>query len=116
MVKKSTHPEYVVKINFALKQLRAGHQSLVAVKALVEKFGISQRQAFRYVKEAEKLPLPLPIPEVKSVFTVKLPMSLIKQVRLKAKQHGLPIGIFVTRALEFFLADAKQRQKKKPRT
>jgi hypothetical protein len=46
----------------------------------------------------------MPIPEEKAVFTVKLPRSLIGQVRRSARQSGMAISDWVARALKRSLA------------
>ncbi len=42
----------------------------------------------------------MPIPEEKTVFTVKLPRSLIGRVRRSARQSGVAISDWVARALQ----------------
>lgn len=74
-----------------------------AKQALMEKFNISERQAFRYLKSAENISEPLVVPEKKLVFTVKLPISLIQRIREKAEKSSLSLSSLVTEALETFL-------------
>jgi hypothetical protein len=49
---------------------------------------------------AQQATVPMPIPEEKAVFTVKLPRSLIGQVRRSARQSGVAISDWVAKALE----------------
>jgi predicted HicB family RNase H-like nuclease len=42
----------------------------------------------------------LPVPEAKEVFTVKLPVSLIRQVRQQARRGGGTISQWVEEALQ----------------
>jgi hypothetical protein len=44
-----------------------------------------------------------PIPERKVVFTVKIPLSLVRALRQMAKSTGESLSVLVTRALEAFL-------------
>ncbi len=74
-----------------------------AKQALVKEFRISERQAFRYLKSAGNISEPLTAPEKKSVFTVKLPISLIQRIRKRAKDSGSSLSFLVTEALETFL-------------
>jgi hypothetical protein len=74
-----------------------------AVSALTKRCGLSSRQAYRYLRQAQAVDKPLPIPESKAVFTVKLAPSLIKAVRRQARRHGQQISELVARALEDFL-------------
>ncbi|MBI1996103.1 MAG: ribbon-helix-helix protein, CopG family [Deltaproteobacteria bacterium] len=44
-----------------------------------------------------------PIPERKVVFTVKIPLNLVRALRQIAKSTGDSLSVLVTRALEAFL-------------
>ncbi|MDA1272654.1 MAG: hypothetical protein O2960_01190 [Verrucomicrobia bacterium] len=74
------------------------------VLSLVERCEVSTRQAYRYVQQAQSISKPLPIPETKAVFTVKLPVSLIERVRQDARRESRPISDVVGEALESFLS------------
>ena len=75
-----------------------------AVSSLAKRYGLSHRQAYRYLQQAHAADMPLPIPESKAVFTVKLPPSLIKAVRREARRcQRQQISDLVARALEDFL-------------
>ena len=58
-----------------------------AARELAARWGLSVRQAARYVERASACAGPLPLPEVKGVFTVKLPPRLMSQVRARARQQ-----------------------------
>jgi hypothetical protein len=66
---------------------------------LITRYGISRRQAYRYFQQAQAAAGPVPVPEVKGVFTVKLPVSLIRQVRQQARREGGGISPWVEEAL-----------------
>ena len=73
-----------------------------ASRALADRYGLSERQARRYVERARQLgPVPVPTPTV--VFTVKLPADLARRIRATAAARGQPISTLVTRALAEFL-------------
>lgn len=74
-----------------------------AVSSLADRCGLSRRQAYRYLQRAQSAEKALPIPESKSVFTVKLPIALIQAVRTTARRRGRPISDLVAHALEDFL-------------
>jgi metal-responsive CopG/Arc/MetJ family transcriptional regulator len=74
------------------------------IRHLVRKYSVSVRQARRYVRLAQETPAPLAIPQEKTVFTVKLPQSLIRQVREIARRRGGPISDWVAQALRSALA------------
>jgi hypothetical protein len=69
------------------------------VRQLARAHGVSTRQAHRYVQLAQESPVPVPVPEIKAVFTVKLPRRLIGQVRSRARKKGEAISDWVTAAL-----------------
>ena len=67
---------------------------------LIANYGLSRRQAYRYLRRAQNAGGPLLIPEAKNVFTVKLPVSLICQVRQRARREGRAISQWVAEALQ----------------
>jgi hypothetical protein len=70
------------------------------LKWLIAQYGLSRRQAYRYLQQAQSAAGPLLVPEAKSVFTVKLPVSLILQVRQQARREGGAISQWVAEALQ----------------
>jgi predicted DNA-binding transcriptional regulator YafY len=74
-----------------------------AVSSLAKRCQLSNRQAYRYLRHAQAVGSPLPIPETKSAFTVKLPPRLIEAVRGEAHQIDMPISDLVARALGEYL-------------
>ena len=87
-------------MNQALKFLQQELPPAEAVRRLVHTHGVSKRQAQRYIELAKQATAPMPIPEQKAVFTVKLPRSLVGKVRRSARQSGVAISDWVARALE----------------
>src|SRR5450631_3286777 len=67
----------------AARRARAG-----GCGALGSEFGLSERQARRYVRAAERCPDGVVVPERTEVFTVRLPGSLIAAVRAAAAAPG----------------------------
>lgn len=88
----------------AVDLLRKKSTPQEAVCSLVAQCGVSPRQAYRYVQQAQGTSGSLPLPESKVVFTVKLPISLIDQVRQSARGQGRPISELVSTALREFLS------------
>ena len=105
---RSTSLEYVQKVNFAIRMLEAGNERSAIKEVLVAEFGLSARQAFRYLKQAEGQKGPLSAPEEKSVLTIKLPVRVIEAVRRRAKKEGVSLSQWVTEALEKVLRDGKK--------
>ena len=113
---KSTHAQRAQRINTALSLIK--HQNTVSESAntMAEQYGISKRQAYRYLNEASTTRAELPIPDQKIAFTVKLSQNLIQSLRAYAKQSGKSLSEIVTQSLEVFLQNGRgHRQEKKIR-
>lgn len=87
-------------MNQALQLLQQELPPAEAVRRLARAHSISARQAHRYVQLAREASAPLPVPEEKAVFTVKLPRSLIQCVRQSARRDGVEISAWVAEALQ----------------
>ena len=87
-------------MNQAHQWLKQGNSPAEVITRLVEATGLSPRQAYRYVQGARSLSGPQAIPEAKSVFTVKLPLSLMRRVRRTAREEDRSISDWVAEALE----------------
>lgn len=100
---KSSKSQRAERINAALELIRE-HSALVkATQILMKRYGISKRQAYRYLREAKATGKLISIPETKIAFTVKLPRSLIQELRRRAALRKQPLGQMVTQALETYL-------------
>ena len=87
----------------AQQLLRKSKDLSAAALTMVQMFGLSKRQAYRYLSEAQEHVQPLPIPEPKIAFTVKLPQRLVETLHARAQAHNQPLSKLVTEALETFL-------------
>lgn len=97
------------RINAALA-LIGKHKSLAeAASALVQTYGMSRRQAYRYLQQAQQQREPVPVPERKIAFTVKLSEGLIRELRGRATLTGQTLSELVTQALEGFLGKRRKR-------
>ena len=100
--------EYAERVN-AAAELRAGGSSVAdAARALADRFGLSERQARRYVERAASGPVQVPQPT--TVFTVKLPVQLAVRVRAHARESGRTISSLAGQALEEFLLRARRER------
>ena len=100
---KSPQSQVAQRINTALDLLKRGSSREEALAALVRRYQVSRRQAYRYVEQAQQAKRKLPVPEEKIVFTVKLPVSLVTRLRRLAGSTGKSLSDLVTQALEAFL-------------
>jgi hypothetical protein len=94
--------QYAQRVNQALALLERFAVSAV-LRTLVRRYQVSLRQARRYVEVAQQHPRGVPVPEPTMVFTVKLPVGLVRRVRARARATGTSLSALVTRALEDWL-------------
>ena len=103
-MERSQNTELAKRINQAYILLSKEKPSSQVIEFLMEEYGVSQIQAYRYVQQAKANNGQVAIPEVSVVFTVKQPPSLISRVKKFAKSKGISISKVVRAALEEFLA------------
>ncbi len=99
--------EYAARVNAAAELLAAGVGVAEAAGRLAGRFGLSQRQARRYVDRAAAGG-PVRVPPATTVFTVKLPVPLVASVRAHARESGRTLSGLVAQALEEFLARGRR--------
>lgn len=104
--------ELAQRTNHAFTLLKKDLSSTEVLDALVNRYGVSRAQAYRYVRMAKKNQDFIPIPELSVVFTVKLGPSLIKRVKATASSMGLSISTVVKTALEEFLSKPARGKKR----
>lgn len=109
---KSSNKERARRINTAHSLLQKTGASAQAVNAMIAQYGISKRQAYRYIQEAQRIGAHIPIPEVKIAFTVKLTPNLIQTLRQHSIDSGKSLSDIVTMALETFLQKGQKRGRK----
>lgn len=100
---KSSAAEQIQRVNMAVQLMSDKTPSAEVVAALVTRYGVSRRQAFRYLRLAQGQSVPLPVPVAKTVFTVKLPGGLADQIRQRARQCQQSISEVVAEALRSYL-------------
>jgi predicted DNA-binding transcriptional regulator YafY len=100
---RANEVQYAERVNAAVELLQGGASPAQGARVLAERFGVSARQARRYVDQAAVSGC-RPVPEESVVFTVKLPSGVAVQVRTRAAESGSTISALVARALAEFLA------------
>jgi hypothetical protein len=70
-----------------------------AAAELASTCSISQRQAYRYLGQAQHLKASVPIADSKVAFTVKLSRNLVDRLRAYATSTGLTLSEIVSRAV-----------------
>jgi hypothetical protein len=100
--------EYAVRVNRAAVLVR-DCSAADAVRALQSEFGLSERQARRYVTAGLERPDGVPVPERTAVFTVRLAPSLIGGLRDRARMSGQTLSAVTTEAVGGYLTGAGGR-------
>lgn len=91
------------RLNAAFALLEEQRSLADAAATLVASYGMSKRQAYRYLNEAQQQPHPVPIPERKIAFTVKLSGGLVQRLRQRARSSGQTLSELVSQAIEALL-------------
>jgi predicted DNA-binding transcriptional regulator YafY len=95
---RATDTQKAERLNLARELLR--HKPLPAAACeLAQSCSISQRQAYRYLKQAQQLRGPVPVGDSKLAFTVKLSRTLVERLRAYASSTGLTLSDIVSRAV-----------------
>jgi len=106
---RSTQSERAQRLNAAFDLLARNYSLNAAAEALVEQFGLSLRQAYRYLQEAQGIKQPVAVAEPTIPITIKVPGDVVVKLRAYAQASGLTIGETVARAVLRFLAKASRR-------
>jgi len=96
--------EYARRVNAAADLLAVEVSVAEAARVLAARFGVSVRQAHRYVEQAV-VQGRVAVPEARVVFTVKLPGSLAERVREHARASEATVSSVVAAALADYLRD-----------
>jgi predicted DNA-binding transcriptional regulator YafY len=101
---RSTKTDKARQLNAAHRLLERDTELAEAAQSLSREFGLSRRQAYRYLEQAAELGHPVPVEEASIPITLKLPPSTVRVLRSYAARSGLTLGEIVTRALRAFLS------------
>src|SRR3984885_4063803 len=100
---RSTDAQKSERLNAAHSLLARGTGLAEAVALLSRQFGLSRRQAYRYLQEAETIGHPVPVAAPSVPITLKIPANIVSEVRAYSVASGLTLGEIVTRAITAFL-------------
>ena len=101
---RSTDAQKAERLNAAHGLLVRGISMADAAVSLSRQFGLSRRQAYRYLQEAQAIGHAVPIVAPSVPITLKMPANVVRDVRAYAVLSGLTISEIVTRAITAFLA------------
>ena len=100
---RSTDAQKSERLNAAHSLLVRGIGMTEAVVSLSRQFGLSRRQAYRYLQEAETIGHPVPVVAPSVPITLKIPANIVGEVRAYSVISGLTLSEIVTRAIAAFL-------------
>jgi predicted DNA-binding transcriptional regulator YafY len=103
---RSTRAQKAERLNVAHGLLTQGRSIAEAATMLSQEFGLSRRQAYRYLQEAQAIGHPVAVSEASVPITLKIPGSVARELRAYANSSGLTLGEIVTRAVSRFLSAA----------
>ena len=101
---RSTKADKARLLNAAHRLLERNMALAEAAQWLSDEFGLSRRQAYRYLEQAAALGQLVPVEAASIPVTLKLPPSTVRLLRSHAARSGLTLGEIVTRALQAFLS------------
>jgi hypothetical protein len=107
-LRRACADEYAVRVNRAVVLL-GDRRPADVVRALQAEFGLSERQARRYVNAAARQPDGVAVPERTVVFTVRLVPSLIGGLRTHADATGQTLSAAAGAAVHAYLERAGER-------
>jgi hypothetical protein len=100
---RSTKTDKARQLNAAYAILQRNTPLPKALRQLSRVFGLSERQAYRYLREATFLDWPVEVVETSVPITLKIPAGTARLLRAYSKSTGLTMGAIVTRALTMFV-------------
>ena len=106
---RSNSAERAQRLNAAFDLLTQGNAVAQAAAMLTEEFGLSQRQAYRYLQEAQAIKRPVPVSAPSVAVTVKVPEDIATKLRAHARATGSTIGDVVSRAVSALLTRERRR-------
>jgi len=106
---RATKADKARLLNAAYELLQQQRERADAAQHLTRTYGLSRRQAYRYLEEAAGLRMPVPAVEPTVAITFKLPVSTVRALHAYARRRRLTLGEIVTRALAAFLGAVRRR-------
>ena len=105
---RSTQAQKAERLNLAHGLLVERRSMAEAATVLSREFGLSRRQAYRYLQAAQDLDHPVVAPAASVPVTLKIPSHIAEDLRAHAKTSGLTMGEIVARAVSTFLSAARK--------
>jgi hypothetical protein len=109
-VTRATKADKARLLNVAYRLLDRQTSVADAARHLAETRALSRRQAYRYLQHAAALRAPVPAVAPTVAITLKLPVHIVRALRVQARRRGLTIGQIVTEALAAVLGSVRRRR------
>ena len=103
---RSTRAQKAERLNVAHGLLAEGRSMSEAATMLSRGYGLSRRQAYRYLQEAQAIGHPVAVSEASVPITLKIPGDVARELRAYANSSGLTLGEIVARAVSRYLSAA----------
>jgi hypothetical protein len=100
---RSTQAQRAERVRAAQELLARGTRMAGAAVTLSRDFGLSRRQAYRYLEEAQAAAPASAVAESSVTITLKVPSSLVRELRAYCASSGLSLSETVRRAISAFL-------------
>ena len=100
---RSSNTDKTHRLNAAFDLLAKGYTLPEAAEILAQQFGLSRRQAYRYLQNAQVIDAPVLVVSPSIPITIKIPADVVSRLRLYAQTSGMTIGEIVAQAIVSFL-------------
>src|SRR5271157_2334541 len=100
---RASHIQKAERLNLARTLLQRYRHGPEVAQQLARNCSISERQAYRYLEQAQQLKHPVPVGDVKVSFTIKLSRRLVQRLRAYAASTGLTLSEIASRAFSAVL-------------
>jgi len=100
---RSTRAQRAERVKAAQELLARGTSMAGAAVALSRDFGLSRRQAYRYLEKAQAVAPTPAVAESSVMITLKVPSNLVRELRAYCASSGLSLSESVRRAISAFL-------------
>ena len=100
---RSSNTDKTHRLNAAFNLLAQGYPLAEAAEALSQQLGLSRRQAYRYLQEAQGINAPVLVASPSIPITIKIPADVVQRLRSHAQTSRMTIGEIVAQAVVSFL-------------
>jgi predicted DNA-binding transcriptional regulator YafY len=100
---RSSNTDKTHRLNAAFNLLAQDCSLAEAAEALAQQFGLSRRQAYRYLQDAQGIDAPVLVASPSIPITIKIPADVVKRLRSHAQTSSMTIGEIVAQAIVSFL-------------